>query len=109
MQIFGKVVAKSDIFSGMSANGEWERQTLVIEPFGDTPQMVPVEFFGKRRVKQLAALEVGSIVQAAFRIVGREHDGRWFATLDGLNIQRYVNDQPTAPTATNYEEYDQFT
>lgn len=108
MQIFGKVVAKSDIFSGMSANGEWERQTLVIEPFSDTPQMVPVEFFGKRRVKQLAALEVGSVVQAAFRIVGREHDGRWFATLDGLNIQRYVNDQQAVPAMTNDENDDLF-
>lgn len=108
MQVFGKVVAKSDIFSGMSANGEWERQTLVVEPFSDTPQMVPVEFFGKRRVKQLAALEVGSIVQATFRIVGREHFGRWFATLDGISVQRYVNDQPAVPTATNEEEDELF-
>lgn len=108
MQVFGKVIAKSDVMSGKSANGEWERQTLVVEPMSDNPEMVPVEFFGKRRVKQLSGLEVGSLVQVTFRIVGREHDGRWFATLDGLNVQPFQRVDQPAPLTTNDEEEELF-
>lgn len=86
MNVIGIVAHKGEIMEGMSANGEWARQTIVVTTQGDKPSNVPVEFFGKRKVKDIQPINVGDMVQVFFTINGREHDGRWFATLDGGTV-----------------------
>lgn len=106
MKVFGKVFTLGEINSGMSANGEWERQTLVIQVLDETQRYVPIEFFGRRKVKQLSSLAVGMIVEVTFRIVGRVSEGRWFATLDGISVRVYqAAGQTTEPQS--YDEIDE--
>lgn len=93
MQVVGYVVAKSDVMSGQSANGEWMRMTIVIQTNDDNPQMVPVEFFGSRRVRGVMNVPLGQLVQVFFRIQGRERDGHWFCSLDGNMMQPLVKGQ----------------
>lgn len=97
MKIYGNVIAKGELLSGMSANGEWERQTLVIRPLDESERVIPIEFFGKKRVRDLRNVNFDDIVQVSFNINGREYEGRWFATIDGISCQRYTRATGTDP------------
>lgn len=101
MKIYGNVIAKGELLCGMSANGEWERQTLVIRPLGESERVIPIEFFGKKRVRDLQNVNFDDLVQVSFNINGREHDGRWFATIDGISCQRYTLAAGTDPAESS--------
>lgn len=90
MQQLIRVVGKSDIQSGTSANGDWERQTLVGETMDDNPTIIPIEFFGKKIVRQIADIKIGDLARVTFRIRGREYNGRWFCNVEAIRIEPLV-------------------
>lgn len=85
MKILAKVFAKGEMMCGTSANGEWERQTLVVETLADNPKRFPVDFFGKKKTKKLQTITTDDYVEVIFEIEGREHEGRWFAQINGID------------------------
>lgn len=100
-----QLVKKCDIDCGMSTNGEWERQTLVFQSLDDEPRYIPIEVFGKRKVRGMEPLQCGSLVEVTFRIDGREHEGRWFARLELIVARPMVTAVPAAaPTANDASE-----
>lgn len=100
-----QLVKKCDIACGMSTNGEWERQTLVFQSLDDEPRYIPIEVFGKRKVRGMEPLQCGSLVEVTFRIDGREHEGRWFARLELIAARPMVMAVPeAAPTVDGASE-----
>lgn len=90
MKQFAKVFALGELQFGTSANGDWERQTLVVETLANNPTKIAIDFFGKKRVKKLQGLRRGMLVEVTFIIDSREHDGRWYVQCDGIDVQGFV-------------------
>lgn len=90
MQQLIKVVGKSGIQSGTSANGDWERQTLLGETMDDNPTVIPFEFFGIKNVRKLTELNVGDLARVTFRIRGREFNDRWFCNVEAIRVEPLV-------------------
>lgn len=89
MQIFATLVGKTDIACGTSANGDWERQTLIFQTTDENLTTLPVEVFGKKKVKEVQSLQIGTLCNVSFKIEGNEKDGRWFVRLVYYHITPY--------------------
>lgn len=113
MQQLIKVVGKSGIQSGTSANGDWERQTLLGETMDDNPTVIPFEFFGIKNVRKLTELNVGDLARVTFRIRGREFNDRWFCNVEAIRVEPLVlagsasgsTSQATADPDTEQQQY----
>lgn len=108
MKVLAKLVKKSDVSCGTSNNGEWERQTLVFETLDGEGHFIPVEVFGKKKVRGVQPLQIGQLAEVIFRIDGREFEGRWFARLEYIHATPYVaaSAAAPAPAATDYDVND---
>lgn len=106
MKQFAKVFAIGELQAGKSANGEWERQTLVVETLASNPTKIAIDFFGKKRVKKLQGLRRGMLVEVNFMIDSREHDGRWYVQCDGIDVQGFVvpSDEPRQSAAVSADD-----
>lgn len=104
MKILAKLVKKSAVSCGTSANGEWERQTLVFESLDGEGHYIPVEVFGKKKVRGVEPLRVGQLAEVIFRIDGREFEGRWFARLEYIHATPYVAASAAVDAGTTASE-----
>lgn len=89
MKILAQVFTKGELNCGTSANGDWERQTLVVQTMADNPKLIPIEFFGKKKVRDLQNVSAGDYVEVIFEIDGREHEGRWFPSINGISCRQF--------------------
>lgn len=85
-----KVAVVGETMFGTSANGDWERKQIVFEDLNGEGRMVPVDFFGKKKVKNLEGLQVGTYAEVSFSIDGRQHEGRWYPQLNGISATPMV-------------------
>lgn len=89
MQLFGKIVGKTDVQSGVSANGEWQRLTLLVQPAGDDGNILPFDVFGKKLVEKCECLTAGDYVELTYKLEGREYEDKWFVRLNLINFVRF--------------------
>lgn len=90
MKIIGKVKQLCAVETGSGVNGDWIRQTLVVETLGERPKCVAVTFFGQERVEALASIGEGVIlVEVDCDIESREHEGRWYTEARGYKLKTY--------------------
>lgn len=85
-----KVAVVGETMFGTSANGDWERKQIVFEDLNGEGRKVPVDFFGKKKVRPLETLQVGTYAEVSFTIDGREHEGRWYPQLNGISVTPMV-------------------
>lgn len=91
--IKGKVI-KVETQTGTSAKGEWKSQTVVTETPAQYNNTIPVRFFNKDIDAQ-----VGDTVEIDLYIGGREHEGRYFPSLDGDKLTVVEKATATTPVA----------
>lgn len=93
--IKGKVI-KVETQTGTSAKGEWKSQTVVVETSSQYNNTIPVKFFNKD-----IDVQQGDVVEVEAYIGGREHQGRYFPSIDGdkLNVIDKTTAQATVPVA----------
>lgn len=83
--------------SGQGRNGEWKKQSFVIETMDQYPKSVCITMWGDK-IDRLQQFNLGDEVKASINIESREYNGRWYTDvkawrLDALN-------QSGAPAAT---------
>lgn len=77
MEIIGKIKEISAVESGTSANGSWERQTLVVTTLDQNPQYVAFTAMG-RRLEEVAKCTIGQVVRVRFGVSSRKVNDHWF-------------------------------
>lgn len=81
MEIKGKVIAVLPLQSGVSANGEWKRQTVVVE-YQDGQYTSKVALENANKADEFGKLNIGD--EGTFKCnlpTSREYNGRWYTSV----------------------------
>lgn len=91
MKVTGRVVAKGDVISGESSNGQpWSKQTVVVEYNAEYHKQAAIEMFGEDRVKKLESVKVGDMVTADFSVESHFYGDKWYTSLKGYELATYT-------------------
>lgn len=87
MKLFGRIHEITDMETGQSANGEWQRRTLVIQSLDNPNQLTAIDALNER-VKQLENLQVGMAVEVNFSASSRKRENKWYSNLSLWEVSR---------------------
>jgi len=88
-----KVIGETQAFG----TGDFtKRELILVVEDGKYPQEISIEFI-KDAGQKLDALEVGQECTVTFDLRGREHNGRWFNSLNGWKLDAGSPPAPSAP------------
>lgn len=87
MDFYGKVKEILQPVSGTSANGEWTRQTVVLESFDNPMNCLAIDAMNDRCSK-IAPLQIGTAVKATFGVNSRKGEKGWFTSVNLWDIQK---------------------
>ena len=74
MQLTAKLIQVMPIQTGMGKNGEWRKQSIILETDGMYPKKVCITLWGDKINESL--LQIGNILDVSFDIESREYNGR---------------------------------
>lgn len=108
----GTICYMSEVVSGVSNSGtQWSRMTLVIEIPGyqGTTTKLALQV-GSARIEDVTGFQVGDSVEVGWSIFAREYNGKWYNSVDLINIKAQDNNirraATPAPAAANTEPID---
>ena len=106
MEFTGKIIQISPAVSGTSQSGsQWRRQDFVIEEMTDRyPQSICLTAFNDK-CDTLAKHAVGDIVKVIFDSKAREHNGRWFNSLNIWAITDPAQQKQTSAAPQPAQQY----
>jgi hypothetical protein len=99
MQLIAKLIQLLPLQTGVSKNGEWKKQDIIIETDGQYPKKVCISIWGDKI--QSHQLVVGNRLTIDFDIESREFNGRWYTDVKAWKIETAdaANNSP-APSFT---------
>jgi len=92
MQITAKLVQILPLQTGVSRNGEWKKQDIIVETNDRFPKKICISVWGDKI--QSSQLMVGNTFVIDFEIESREFNGRWYTDVKAWKIE-------TADAASN--------
>lgn len=84
MEIKGKVLAVLDMESGNGKNGEWKRQTIVIE-YESGNYMTKLALSNMSNADSFAKIKVGDTGTFMVDPKSKEYKGRWYTEVNCYN------------------------
>jgi hypothetical protein len=85
MDISGKLVQVLPTQTGIGKNGEWKKNSFVIETADKFPKKVCIVAW-KDLVDQVQQIPVGSQVNVSFDVESREYNGKWYTDVKAWKI-----------------------
>ena len=95
MNITGKIIDLMPLQTGMSKNGQWRKQDIVIETEGQYPKKVCVSIWGDKINE--SHLVIGNILDISFELESREFNGKWYTDVKAWKISlsdKITNQKP---------------
>ena len=95
MNITGKIIDLMPLQTGMSKNGQWRKQDIVIETEGQYPKKVCVSIWGDKINE--SHLVIGNILDISFELESREFNGKWYTDVKAWKIslsEKTANPKP---------------
>ena len=86
MELQGKIIAVLPERSGVSARGEWNSQSFVIETHDSFPRKMVFDVFGADRLARFN-IQMGQEVSVSFDIDAHEYNGRWFNNIRAFDVR----------------------
>ena len=99
MEIKGKVFQVLPLQSGTSANGDWKRQTVIVE-YQDGQYTSKVALDNAKKAEEFAKVEVGE--EYTFKCntpTSREYNGRWYTSITCWGWDKSSTDAPVQEVA----------
>lgn len=100
MEIQGTIVQTLDLLTGQGANGEWKKQSYIMELPGSYPKKLCIDVWGANidnfQIKDNEELTVSIDFES------REYNGKWYTNVKAWRVQRgqvAAAAQPAAATA----------
>jgi len=96
MDISGKLIKILPPITGNGANGQWKKQSFVIEYInGQFPKKACFQVWGDKT--DLSSLVEGSDIHVYFEPESREYNGNWYTDLRAWKVESAQN-RPAAPS-----------
>lgn len=89
MNIKAKLTQLLPIQIGMSKNGQWRKQDIIVETDGQYPKKICISIWGdKINEKQLI---IGNNLDISFELESREYNGKWYTDVKAWKIDLSEN------------------
>ena len=99
MNITGKIIDLMPLQTGMSKNGQWRKQDIVIETQEQYPKKVCVSIWGDKINE--SHLVIGNILDISFELESREFNGKWYTDVKAWKIKLDENSTASKPVDFN--------
>lgn len=95
----GTISHKGELQQGTSQNGfDWARQVVVIESPSFNGSFTKIALTAQnQRVDDLMNYQIGDKVEVGYSVTAREYNGKWYNSIDLVNIKPMEAAAPTAP------------
>jgi len=93
MNITAKLIELLPLQTGMSKNGQWRKQDIIVETDGQYPKKICISIWGdKISEKQLL---IGNNLDIFFELESREFNGKWYTDVKAwkINLTEKTSDQ----------------
>jgi len=102
MQITAKIIQILPLQTGVSRNGEWKKQDIVVETGDRFPKKLCIAIWGDKI--NPAQLKTGNMLTIDFDIESREFNGRWYTDVKAWKIETAdaANHPAPPPVASDY-------
>jgi len=88
MEIAGKLIQILPLQTGMSRNGEWKKQEIILELEGTPARKLCVGLWNDKIISDIAE---GSMLKVSFEIESREYNGKWYTNLRGWKVEEVAS------------------
>ena len=95
MQLTAKLAQILPAESGVGKNGEWKKQSIIVETEGQFPKKVCITTWGDKF--NSAQWQPGILLTIEFDIESREFNGRWYTDLKAWKIEPAGVPQQSVP------------
>ena len=104
LNISGKLVKILDVESGTSKAGkEWKKGGLVIDTGSQYNPEIAFSLFGEDKIKLTNNYKVGDELTVSFNLSSREHNGKYYSSVDAWSIAR-VGEKQMAESNSSEDE-----
>lgn len=84
MNIKAKLVQLLPLQTGIGKNGQWRKQDIIVETYGQYPRKICISIWGdKINEKQL---QIGKQLEIDFDLESREFNGKWYTDIKASKI-----------------------
>lgn len=98
MNLKGKVIQLLPVETGAGKNGEWKKQSIIIETEGQYPKKVCVSLWGDK----VETVANGAIVDISLDLESREYNGRWYTEAKAWKVDAVGGNQ--APSQSSPQQ-----
>lgn len=84
MQLTAKLIQLLPLQSGVSKNGEWKKQDIIVETDGQYPKKVCISIWGNKAGEDI--LQIGNVLDISFDVESREYNGRWYTDIKAWKV-----------------------
>lgn len=97
----GTISLKGELQQGTSQNGyDWARQIVVIETPSYNGSFTKIALTAQnQRVDDLMNYQIGDKVEVGYSVTAREYNGKWYNSVDLVNIKSMEEAAPAAAPA----------
>lgn len=95
MQLTAKLAQILPVESGTGKNGEWKKQSIVVDVEGQFPKKVCFTIWGDKI--NTTQWQPGLMLTIDFDIESREYNGRWYTDVKAWKIEPSESLSPEAP------------
>ena len=101
MEIIGKLVAILPAETGMGKNGQWVKNSFIIETEEQFPKKIHFTLWGEDKVASIKHIPIGTQIRVHFSIESREFNERWYTQLSAFRFDTFnsVAAHPVIQTA----------
>ena len=85
MQVTAKLAQILPAETGMGKNGEWKKQSIIVETDGQYPKKICVTAWGDKI--NPAQLQLGTTLNIDFDLESREFNGRWYTDVRAWKVE----------------------
>jgi len=88
MEITGKLIQILPLQTGMSRNGEWKKQEIILELDGTPARKLCVGLWNDKIISDIAE---GPMLKVFFEIESREYNDKWYTNLRGWKVEEVAS------------------
>ena len=102
MNIIGKVNDLLPLQTGISKNGQWRKQDIIVETEGQYPKKVCISIWGdKINEKQLV---IGNNLDISYELESREFNGKWYTDVKAwkINLTEKTSEEKPAENPADF-------
>lgn len=85
MQLTAKLVQVLPVQTGTGKNGEWKKNTIIVETDGMYPKKVCITIWGDKADPNI--LQEGNMLDISFDLESREFNGRWYTDVRAWKVE----------------------